>query len=150
MALARRLLLRVWGLMALGVLVVAVFLVRAEVITATAVLLYGGVFLLLMLYLVWFEWPRQTWQQNAHKLGRPTAYRIDDAGIHMTAGFDTETVPWAVITGVARTRGQIVIWQGWRKASGVPSGELSAVEQRRLLEVLHSRGRALTDAGSPR
>lgn len=58
------------GLMALGVLAVAAPLVRAEVITTTTALLYGGVFLFLMLYLVSFEVPRQTLQQNAHKLGR--------------------------------------------------------------------------------
>lgn len=56
--------------MALGVLAVAAPLVRAEVITTTTALLYGGVFLFLMLYLVSFEVPRQTLQQNAHKLGR--------------------------------------------------------------------------------
>ncbi|BAL88286.1 hypothetical protein AMIS_30660 [Actinoplanes missouriensis 431] len=148
MALARRLLLRVWCLMALAVLAVATVLVQADVTTAKTALLYGGVFLLLMLYVLVIESPKRTLQQNAHKLGRPTAYRIDSAGIHITAGFGTETLPWQAITRVTRARGQIIISQGWRTASGIPLDGLSAAEQETVLTVLRSRGRALTGDGS--
>jgi hypothetical protein len=148
-ALVRRLMLRVWCLIALGVLAVAILLVQWQVITTKTALLYGGVALLLLFQVFLFEVPKQTVRQNAHKLGRPTTYRIDSAGIHTTAGFGTDIVPWPAITSVSRTRDQIIIWQGWRKAYGIPSDGLSPAEQDRLLEVLRSRGRALPDGGSP-
>ena len=79
-------------------------------------------------------------------LSLPRAYRVDGSGVHVTAGFATETLPWPAITAVTSARGQIVLWQGWRKATGIPSGGLTPAERDRLLEVLHSRGRSLTPA----
>jgi hypothetical protein len=147
--LVRRLMSRIWCLIALGVLAIATILVQWQVVTITMALLYASVVLVLLFQVLLFEVPKQTLRQNAHKLGRPTTYRIDSDGIHTTAGFGTDVLPWQAITHVSRTRRQIIISQGWRKASAIPSGGLSAVEQDRLLEVLHSRGRALADRGSP-
>ena len=148
-ALYRRLLIRVFGPMTLGVLAVLALLAQAEVLATMAALSGGGVSLCLMVYLVSFQLPRQILQQNAHQLGRPVAYRIDGAGIRTTPDFGTDMLRWSAITGVARARGQIIIWQGWRTASSIPSGGLSHAEQDWLLDVLHTRGRALAARDSP-
>ncbi|WP_229070949.1 hypothetical protein [Actinoplanes sp. DH11] len=139
-----RLLLRVWGPMTLGVLAVVVVLVQAGVVTTASALTFGGVWLGMVAYQLW-RTPRQTVEQNAHKLGRPTAYRIDATGVHAATAFGTEDLAWSTITGVGRTGGQIVLWLGWNKAYGIPSGGLTPAEQDRVLDVLRSRGRSLGD-----
>ncbi|WP_412738633.1 hypothetical protein [Krasilnikovia sp. MM14-A1259] len=149
LALFRLTLLRVWGVISLVVFAVAALLVWADLVPTMGVVFFGVVWVPLVLYSAWTN-ARHAVQQNSHKLGRPIAYRIDSTGIHATTVFDaTEVMPWSTITGVTRTRGQIILWRGWRSSFGIPSGGFSSVEQDRLLKVLRSRGQTLVATEPP-
>jgi hypothetical protein len=94
--------------------------------------------------------PRQAVARNAHTIGGPIAYRIDAAGVHTFHGLASNTLPWSAIRTVRRARGQILIpHQGLSdsklRMSSIPTADLTATEQDRLLAVLRSRGAALTN-----
>ncbi|WP_436532079.1 hypothetical protein [Actinoplanes sp. HUAS TT8] len=97
--------------------------------------------------------PQQVVKRDADKIGRPVGYRIDAVGVHTTHGFSTRTLAWPEIKAVHRARGQILLSHG-RLASGkrwmtsIPTADLTAAEQSRLLTVLNSRGAALTTASA--
>lgn len=98
-----------------------------------------------------FGVPQQVVTREAHKIGRPVAFRIDAVGVHATNGFSTMTVAWSAITAVRRGRGQILLSHGRfsggkRRVAGIPTADLTAAEQVRLLAVLRSRGMALANA----
>ncbi|WP_143232385.1 YcxB family protein [Actinoplanes regularis] len=108
----------------------------------------GGVIAPLLLL---FTVPPQVVKRDAHKIGRPVAYRIDAAGVHSTSGFSTKTLEWSAIKAVHRARGQILLSHGRlssgkRWMSSIPTADLTPAEQDRLLAVLRSRGAALTNA----
>jgi hypothetical protein len=72
-------------------------------------------------------------------------------GVHITHGFSTSTLPWSAIKAVRRARGQVMLSHGGlsggkRRIAGIPTADLTAAEQARLLAVLRSRGAALTNA----
>ena len=98
-----------------------------------------------------FGVPEQVAMREAHKIGGPIAYRIDAVGVHTAHGFSTNTLPWSAIKTVRRARGQILLSHhgrsdSKRRMSIIPTGDLTATEQARLVAVLRSRGTALTHA----
>jgi hypothetical protein len=109
-------------------------------------ILGGGVF---AMSFVLFMLPQQVVTRDAHKIGGPVAYRIDAAGVHTVHGFSANTLPWSAIKAVRRARGQILLphhgLSGSKlRMSSIPTADLTAAEQARLLAVLRSRGAALT------
>lgn len=109
-------------------------------------ILGGGVF---AMSFVLFMLPQQIVTRDAHKIGGPVAYRIDAAGVHTVHGFSANTLPWSAIKAVRRARGQILLphhgLSGSKlRMSSIPTADLTAAEQARLLAVLRSRGAALT------
>jgi hypothetical protein len=148
-ALLRRALLPIVIVVGTAMLAVAALLYRAgdpgSGALSTAVgSVVGPLFIL-------FTVPQQVVTRDAHKIGRPVAYRIDAVGVHTTHGFSTKTLTWSAIQAVHRTRGQILLSHGRlssgkRWMTGIPTADLTTTEQARLLAVLRSRGAALTNA----
>jgi hypothetical protein len=98
-----------------------------------------------------FAVPQQVVTRDAHKIGGPIAFRIDAVGVHTAHAFSTNTLPWSAIKAVRRARGQIMLSHhglsdGKRRMTSIPTTDLTATEQARLLAVLRSRGAALTNA----
>ncbi|BEL05559.1 hypothetical protein Q0Z83_037500 [Actinoplanes sichuanensis] len=116
--------------------------------TWTVALAFTGVWTPVMLLIMA---PRQAVARAGDQIGRPIAFKIDAAGVHTTHGFSTTTLDWSQIKAVHPARGQIVLSCGWlpggkRAMAAIPTTGLTPAEQTRLLEVLHSRGAALTIA----
>ncbi len=100
-----------------------------------------------------FAVPQQIVTRDAHKIGGLVAYRIDAVGVHTFHGFSTNTLPWSAIKAVRRARGQILLSHhglsdSKLRMSGIPTADLTATEQARLLAVLRSRGTALTNVST--
>ncbi|BCJ56290.1 hypothetical protein Asp14428_77650 [Actinoplanes sp. NBRC 14428] len=113
-------------------------------------LLGGGVFAALYLLIAG---PQLAVARAAHKIGGPVAFRIDAVGVHTAHAFSTSTLPWSAIGAVRRVRGQILLSHGGLSGGrlrrlSIPTTDLTAAEQTRLLAVLRSRGAALMDAAA--
>ena len=147
-ALLRRALLPIVTVVNAAMLSLAVLLYQAGDPGGWALpVLAGGVATaLISLFMV----PQKIVARDAHKIGRFIAYRIDAVGVHATYGFSAGTLPWPAIKAVRRMRGQIMLSHGRLssgklRVTGIPTADLTAAEQARLLEVLRSRGVALAN-----
>jgi hypothetical protein len=147
-AMLRRALLPIVTPVGAAMLIVAVLLYQAGDPGGWALPILGGS--LIGPLFILFTVPQQIVTREAHKIGRPVAYRIDAAGVRITAGFSTDTLTWSTIKAVRQAHGQILLSHrrlsgGKRRITGIPTADLTAAEQARLLTVLRSRGAALTN-----